>query len=507
MGKKLKKSVSKGKTLASTPKSRFTTDELLYLCLMIIIAIVPLVSHYISYYHISPLITASPLDTGTTNDVFVTYKYYALLIGSALVLLLLLYKFSIRKESIKESYINLPLTALALIILFSGILAYHKSVSIYGNFSNREGALTYFCYLLLFFAATSINFTERKINVAFNILLFFIGVNSLLSVLSFFGADILKIELFRALTGLPLDAISGGNKFNTTLGNEDYLSGISAVTAILFFVRGVLAINKQQFILSLTGTLLSFTTLATAMAKSGYVTLAVMLIPALILAGVGNQKQVQIKRAGIIMASYCLIFIALFFYNPTVLARGLTQYIEDNSPKPVYAATKVSTTTLTQDDFTLPARGWGLGTGRVYIWQETLQLIVKRPLLGYGLDSLQYFFPQNDPQKAAQLYDPELTVDKPHNMYLEIAYGSGIAALAILLLLFGRHARKILTNIKHIGLEPVSSSNLCLNFAWVAFLVQAMFNDTTIGSAVIFWVLFGMSVAYYNHNASSINKV
>jgi O-antigen ligase len=89
-------------------------------------------------------------------------------------------------------------------------------------------------------------------------------------------------------------------------------------------------------------------------------------------------------------------------------------------------------------------------------------------------------------------------VDKPHNFYLNIAYGSGLfafIALACLLMLHFYACCKLIRN----SLNTKQRMNLAVFFAgWLAYLLQGMFNDSIIGTAPVFWILFGVSVSVLN---------
>ena len=75
-----------------------------------------------------------------------------------------------------------------------------------------------------------------------------------------------------------------------------------------------------------------------------------------------------------------------------------------------------------------------IGSSRGYIWSRTFPLLENCLITGYGPDTFTYIFPQND--VLAKYYSYEqfgqgfyVTVDKPHNMYIQIFYSSGLIAL------------------------------------------------------------------------------
>lgn len=147
------------------------------------------------------------------------------------------------------------------------------------------------------------------------------------------------------------------------------------------------------------------------------------------------------------------------------------------------------------DLFALPDPGWAPGTGRLYIWEETVKLIQERPFWGYGLDTLAFYFPQNDVNMIANMWEYGVLVTKPHNFYLALAYGSGVPALMVLLSLFMLHfyhsGRYLLTAPRNKNLAQPAAVFLF----FCAFAVQWLFNDAVLGSASIFWIITGIGVS------------
>jgi hypothetical protein len=149
------------------------------------------------------------------------------------------------------------------------------------------------------------------------------------------------------------------------------------------------------------------------------------------------------------------------------------------------------------------------GTGRLYIWKETLKLIAKKPLTGYGLDTLSYAFPQNHLDKIAGLGAYSIYVTKPHNAFIAYAYGAGIPALAVFLLFNAFAAvafmRWFLARRK--AGEAPDIMIMCAHLGWAAYLVQAFVNDDLISTTPLWWTLFGIGAGMvYTALRSSGNK-
>ncbi len=139
-----------------------------------------------------------------------------------------------------------------------------------------------------------------------------------------------------------------------------------------------------------------------------------------------------------------------------------------------------------------------LGSSRGYIWSRTLPLLKNCTVTGYGPDNFVYAFPQNDYLAKFYAYAEgfHITVDKPHNLYLQIAVNNGIIALIAFLVIcvfylvdcFRLYALK-----KKYRLEQTYGISVML--AIVGYLAAGLFNDSVVSVAPVFWILLGVGAA------------
>lgn len=112
------------------------------------------------------------------------------------------------------------------------------------------------------------------------------------------------------------------------------------------------------------------------------------------------------------------------------------------------------------------------GSGRVFIWKETIKLIRTNWTFGIGPDNL------NIPT------GPGRYADKAHNIYLEIAVSMGLFAFfsyILFLSLVLRFQRR-----KH---GPLFFTMI------LAYLLQGFFNIDVVGVMPLFWIVLGLSLA------------
>ena len=138
-----------------------------------------------------------------------------------------------------------------------------------------------------------------------------------------------------------------------------------------------------------------------------------------------------------------------------------------------------------------------IASSRGYIWGRSIPLLNRFLYIGAGADNFVYVFPQNDYIGKLNVGMKSTTVvDKPHNMYLQIAINTGVVSLVILLILWAIYIVSSVklycnTNLdsldKHMGLA-------CL-LSVVGYLVAGVFNDYIVSVAPLFWITLGLGIS------------
>ncbi len=139
-----------------------------------------------------------------------------------------------------------------------------------------------------------------------------------------------------------------------------------------------------------------------------------------------------------------------------------------------------------------------LGSSRGYIWSRTIPLLDECMITGYGPDTFALIFPQNDYLAKYSAYGEGfyITVDKPHNLYLQIFFSSGLIALIAFLAIcvfyivdcFRLYAlKKSYRQEQYFGIAVM--------LAIIGYLAAGMFNDSVVSVAPVFWILLGTGAA------------
>ena len=128
------------------------------------------------------------------------------------------------------------------------------------------------------------------------------------------------------------------------------------------------------------------------------------------------------------------------------------------------------------------------GTGRIYIWKNTIEKIKDNYLTGVGIDNFKYAF---DPYLIDLISNTVVT--KAHNDYLQkmLCEGifSGFIFIAFLLYIFFNNIRNY-KNHYHYGLF----------LAFTCYSVQAFFSISVTRVAPIYFILMGLVVSMLLNN-------
>lgn len=138
-----------------------------------------------------------------------------------------------------------------------------------------------------------------------------------------------------------------------------------------------------------------------------------------------------------------------------------------------------------------------LGSARGYIWARSLPLLKETLLLGYGPDTYALHFPQDDYLGKWYAYGTtSIVVDKPHNLYLQIALNQGVIALIGFLILVGAYiVRSMKLYAFREGYSRFDIMGIAILLGIVGYLGAGVFNDSVVSVAPIFWILLGAGMA------------
>jgi len=129
-----------------------------------------------------------------------------------------------------------------------------------------------------------------------------------------------------------------------------------------------------------------------------------------------------------------------------------------------------------------------LFSNRGFIWSRTLPLLTDHWIWGDGPATFPLFFPQRDFLGKLEIGVPaDLIVDRPHSYYLQVAQSTGWLSLLALLALFFTFFRRAVVRLR----DERSDYLLAATAASAGYLTAALFNDSMVGVAPVFWIILG----------------
>ncbi|MGG1400380.1 O-antigen ligase family protein [Bacillus salipaludis] len=134
------------------------------------------------------------------------------------------------------------------------------------------------------------------------------------------------------------------------------------------------------------------------------------------------------------------------------------------------------------------------GSSRLYIWKKALPLVKTYFWIGSGPDTFAKVFPYNQEEYLKYFGDPNVTVDKAHNVYLQMAITVGVPALIVYFSIIVFVLRQAFRAIKQaVGKEKIYIYGLVSTI--LGYLVQAFFNISVVPVAPLFRAVLGITLA------------
>ena len=490
--------------------SRQNIDKWIFRFFLILIGFLPLIVLGHIERVLSPFIsTVSVLGSGEKGDLFTHFKYLLLVTITSIILGMFLIKIYFLEGKIRKTIINYILSLFLIAIVMSTILSPTITVALFGYYSRSDGALSWICYITLMFIAMNINYPKNVVSKIMYTLMPFVYINLFIVIMNFIGKDLVQNTIIQSILSstLPEGASLGENSILVgTLNQWNFMSGMFAMMTVLYLAWAITAKKMYEVVIGAVTAAVSILVMFMSISTSGFLTVAACLPFLLIVAIRVNKKKFAALALGLFIIISAPLFNVIADKNPRVWEESFG-FIIKNNPYEVEGVSKIFETKrafASSNSFELPilpVAALGAGTGRVYIWEKTFDLIKERPLFGYGLDTLLYNFPHYNIDARTALWTENTIVDKPHNLYMGIFYGTGILGIISLLTL-------LLINIG-ITVRAIIMKNwdvVILSLFSFAFFVQALFNDSLPSVTSIAFLIMGISYGLYK-NSTSNNKL
>ncbi|MEK4083010.1 O-antigen ligase family protein [Psychrobacillus sp. FSL K6-1415] len=468
-------------------------DRFIYRLLIFAIVVIPLLIGIKTEVFVSPIISSTGVDgTAYQSDIFTYFKFVVLIVITLGTTVPFLYKLLFLNYEINKSKLTPTIYLFMVAIILSTIFAEYKHIALWGVYNRHDGAITYICFSLLMLVAINIQYPKNILKTILVALYPFVWINLIISLLTFYGKNILTNKVFQSVLTIfdsSKQPFNEGSILTGTLNQWNYMSGISGITIMIFLAIAIFEKSNKLRIINILTALAAFATLLVSISTSGFLAFVVMSIFMLVLLFLkDNWKKGLITFAiFFVLASGVLTILAQ--KNSGIWNESIGTFVKYNPFESKSAALNLnlldSKAYASDKVFSLPElpeQATGAGSGRLYIWGTMLELMKDKPLTGYGLDTVLFHFPQNELEKRSQLYWDWILVDKPHSFYLGILWGTGILGfigfVGILIIL----SINIIKGL--FRLREINPYYIALSMGFGAFLIQALFNDSVIGLTV-----------------------
>lgn len=321
-----------------------------------------------------------------------------------------------------------------------------------------EGFLSFLCYAMIYFIA--VNYVTDKSRILKTLLI----ATVIVSVYALMQATGITFFVWRGTQPYP--------RVWSTFGNPNFLGPYLIMVIpmyLIFLIKAETVKTKLRYSLF---TLLSLLALIFTYSRAAWLGMAVGITVFTLMV---DKKQLKANL-------FFIIGIIIFSTVLTSIYPRLYLRPEERSTtmKPIVERA-VSTVDLKEPGV----------TARLSAWETTIKMALKRPILGFGLDTLGVSFRRFMSKDYEKLAGRFSTAGYAHNEFLQYVATMGVVGLAAYLFLlftfFGmliKASRKKEKNLLASGLTA----------ACVALLVNNQFGFSTIVPATLLWFFFGLGV-------------
>lgn len=357
----------------------------------------------------------------------------------------------------KTNFLDLVVAIYALLIILSAVTSrYFPYPLIYGAVGRFEGTITLYLYIVLFYLAYKFfDWNEKYLPyiAASTMFVSAIGI-----------AHAILYHVLGRTDGHVFMAFS-------SFGNPNFFSSYLTIFLPIY----MLVYLKEGKPFYLIASIVTFGALVCTKTLGGYITFVIYFVITLIYS---LTQKCKLKHIAILVLSFILMFALLNVFTENTY---LKEFIS-----------------IKDEVENLEEGSENFGTNRGFIYNISLDVIKKYPLLGIGPDSLGAYFME------FIFFEPEYTsntiYDKAHSEYLQIAVCTGIPSLICYIVIVGIIGvtifRKQLSDKSNITIFAVGLSLL-------SYLIQAAGNISVTHVAPMFWIMLGVGYGMCQKDANN----
>ena len=424
-----------------------------------------------------------PLTFTTLNSELFEFPKFILLLSGTLILTVswAIHLCQTHDYKMKLNFISYSVLAILFTQILATIFSINPYTSFWGYYSRFHGGLlTTICYTIIYFSALkwlNKKSTQKLIKISVGTAFFI----SLYAIFEHFGID----------KNLWIQDVQ--NRVFSTLGQPNWLAAY--LIPNLFLTLYLTQINKKNPLILYTLYFILYTALLFTKSRSGFLAFSSSyLIYWLLLARQYNFA--KIKQQLFLISSF--LFLVSFIFG-TPISPSLSSYFTTATP-----VTVVSQGTVLENG------GTESGDIRKIVWEGSLRLIAKYPLLGTGPETFSYTYYWERPLSHNLTSEWDFLYNKAHNEYLNVAAGAGLLGLlaylafhlAILVTSFTRIPKS--KGVGDFELDRLRTIYPVLGATIVAFTITNFFGFSVIPVYLMIIFISILPTAIQNNSLSTI---
>lgn len=355
--------------------------------------------------------------------------------------------------------------------IISVIFSIDKSYAILGKEFRHEGFLSILSYYLLFIN-WKINGTKEDIKKFIKLLVVIALLNSVYALLQIYTN-------FNFIIRFDLDPMMASG----LCGNPNFFG--SYIVTVISIITYIFMINKKISIKDILIIILLFISLINCQSTGPFLTYIIFLFLMIIYLLV--KRNFKLKKFLIVLFVLILTYLGVYLTNKYQIKSYRCELCDLKNE-----VIKVNKKENSDNNIDIT-------NGRLEIWQNSIDIFVKYPIVGVGFDNYELAYPNpkidnsftfalttnNETKKETHI--DYYVVDNAHNVYLHTLISTGILGLVPHLILC------LLTFIK--GLKSKDKLETILLAGFVAYSIQAFANISVIQVAPIYYIIIGLMLS------------
>jgi len=394
------------------------------------------------------------------SDMYALPKASFLYISTAVLVFLYIVR-SLRSEKlvIYRSPLDLPVGLILLVAALAVAFSDSPVLGLVGKYKHYESLPALFCYALIYFFTIQTIRDEKSFEKLIKTMaagFAAVAIYGLAQVLSFDFSTVLRFE----------------SRVHSSLGNPILLGAYLVIMLPLLFSLARNAEEESWRLFSWALILVGGVNLIFTESRGAWLGLIAAVLAMFFIARRGGtvkpkktktRSKIQPKNANVIAVGALSLAVMLVI--------GLFLIAPDNQ----FGKRVSSTFSLSE----------GSAATRIETWKATLNMISDKPVFGFGLERMGYWFPSYKTDRHTQIA-PNSVADRTHNDLLQVAVDMGIAGL---LLYFWIFLIAIYGLFKDRGFSRGSPYSIGLSGALVGYITQGQTGVPAMFITPIVWSL------------------